>query len=74
MIQPPPEEIAKARAAAKLTQAEAASLVHLRSAVRWSEYERGALRIDPARWELFLLKTGQHPDYRLAHRRTKGSE
>ncbi len=56
-----PAEILQARTAAGLSQAQAASLVHLGSAVRWSEYERGVRVIDPARWELFQLLTGQHP-------------
>lgn len=59
--QPTPENIRRARDGADLTQADAAELVHLGSAKRWSEYERGAQAIDVARWELFLIKTGQHP-------------
>jgi len=58
---PNPDMIRAARDAVELTQAEAAELVHLGRAVRWSEYERGAQTIDAARWELFLIKTGQHP-------------
>lgn len=60
---PTPEDIRRARDGADLTQAEAAELVHLGSPVRWSEYERGAQSIDAARWELFLIKTGQHADF-----------
>lgn len=56
---PTPEAVRAARAAAGLTQAAAAALVHLGEAMRWSEYERGVRTIDMARWELFLLKTGQ---------------
>lgn len=54
-----------ARTAAGLTQAGAAELVHLRAVQRWNEYERGTRQIDLARWELFLLLTGQHPNYRV---------
>lgn len=61
---PTPEQVAQARIAANLTQEQAAELVHLRSGVRWSEYERGARVIDEARWELFLIKTGMHDEYR----------
>jgi hypothetical protein len=60
---PTPANIRAARTAVDLTQAEAAELVYLGSAVRWSEYERGAQGIDPARWELFLIKTGQHAEF-----------
>ena len=56
-----PAEILKARQTAGLSQSAAAALVHLRSGMRWSEYERGARNIDPAKWQLFLLLTGQHP-------------
>lgn len=50
-----------ARAAAGLTQAQAAALVHLGAQPRWAEYERGDRPIELARWELFLLLTNQHP-------------
>ena len=56
-----PAEILKARQTAGLSQSAAAALVHLGSGMRWSEYERGTRNIDPARWELFLLLTDQHP-------------
>jgi transcriptional regulator with XRE-family HTH domain len=56
-------QVREAREAAGLTQQQAASLVHLRSAVRWSEYERGVQAMDAARWELFLIKAGQHPQF-----------
>lgn len=58
-----PAEILQARTAAGLSQSAAAALVHLSSGLRWSEYERGVRNIDPARWELFLLLTGQHPRF-----------
>lgn len=66
MNTPAPEAIRAARDAADLTQAEAAELVHLGSAKRWSEYECGAQAMDAARWELFLIKTGQHNEFALA--------
>lgn len=53
---PSKSEIAAARAAAGLTQKQAAELVHLGSPVRWAEYENGTRNIDAARWELFQLK------------------
>lgn len=57
--EPTPERIRKAREAARLSQPEAAELVWLRHAMRWSEYERGVNGMPLATWELFLLKTGQ---------------
>lgn len=68
---PTPEAIRAARAAAGHTQEDAAALVHLRAAKRWSEYERGVLPICEARWELYLLLTGQHPDLTVAARRKR---
>lgn len=56
---PSADEVKAARVAAGLTQAEAAALVCLRAQQRWGEYESGARTIDPARWELFRLKTAQ---------------
>lgn len=61
-----PEAVRAAREAAGLTQQQAAELVHLGQARRWSEYERGVHVIDMARWELFRIKTGQHPDFKSA--------
>lgn len=63
---PTPAEIAAARKAAGLTQADAAALVHLASFQRWSEYERGTQPMDPARWELFAIKCGLHARYKPA--------
>lgn len=53
-------EIAETRAAAGLTQAKSANLVHV--AVRtWKQYEAGDRTPHVALWELYLLKSGQHP-------------
>lgn len=54
---PTNEEVRAVRRAAKISQSKAATMVHLGSGARWSEYERGTRKIDLARWELFLLKT-----------------
>lgn len=67
ILEPKPETLKAMRAAAGLTQAEAAALVHLRDKTRWSEYERGLYPIDPARWELFQIKLGLSVHYRPAH-------
>lgn len=58
--------VRSAREAAGLTLAKAAALVYLSCPQRWAEYERGERPIDAARWELFLVKTGQHAHYRPA--------
>jgi transcriptional regulator with XRE-family HTH domain len=60
---PSKEQVIEARERAGINQTEAAKLVHLSSFTRWSEYERGERNIDSARFELFQIKTGQHPDY-----------
>lgn len=65
MNTPSPTIIRIARAAAGLTQAAAAQLVHLSAQSRWAEYERGSRKPDAARWELFLLLTNQHPEFTL---------
>ena len=60
LVAPPtPSDIAKARAAAGLTQTQAGLLVGytLRG---WQDAESGRRNISPAAWALFLLATGQH--------------
>lgn len=66
---PSPDEIRAARAAAGLTQEQAAALVW-RSRPWWLKCELppddpSHRRIEPAVWALFLLRTGQHPTSRL---------
>lgn len=60
---PTPEAVRQVRERAGHTQAQAAALVHLSSNVRWAEAERlgGPGLRDLAKWELYLLLTGQHP-------------
>jgi DNA-binding XRE family transcriptional regulator len=60
---PTKEEVQGARRKAGVSQERAAQLAGLTSHTRWSEYERGVRRMDPARFELFLIKTDQHPEY-----------
>lgn len=52
---PPPEAIRAARAAAGLTQTQAAALIYctLRG---WQDWEAGKRAMHPAFFELFLLK------------------
>lgn len=59
-----PQAVRNARLKASLTQEEAASLIHACSRA-WTFYEAGDREIPLASWELFLLKTKQHPDYKL---------
>jgi len=63
LTDPDKELVKAARLKAGKTQPEAAEMVGLQSFQRWSEIERGVRPIDPAKWELFLLKTGLHPKY-----------
>lgn len=67
--QPTTEEIIAARQAAGHTQEQAALLVYLSRRDRWSEFERGVRPIELARWELYLLKTDQHPTLRTSAKR-----
>ena len=51
---PTPAEIAQARAAAGLTQAAAAALVHTTGRV-WRQWDAGDRSMHPAFWDLFTL-------------------
>ena len=68
MNSPLPSDIRAARKASKLTQTAAGQLCH-RSLRGWQDAESGLRKLDPAAWELFLLRTGQHPTHRLTTRR-----
>lgn len=63
---PAPADILAARTRAGLSQAEAAALVHRTERKRWSEWERGERSMQEAVWELFLMKTNQHPNFTVA--------
>jgi len=55
---PSAAEIAAARAAASLTQTQAAELIY--STLRtWQDWEAGIAKMHPAIFELFRIKTGQ---------------
>ena len=60
---PTPETITDVRVDAGLTQCQAAEMIGLAHAVCWSEFEAGRCPMDPARWELFLIKVGRHVLY-----------
>jgi len=59
MTNPTPEQIRTARLNAKLTQHQAALLVHLSDSAAWRKWELGRYKMPLATWELFLLKTNQ---------------
>jgi len=65
---PSTRDIYKARTGAGLNQATSAAMVGLGNGSRWSEYESGHRPMDPARWELYLLKIGRHPRFELQPR------
>lgn len=58
--EPTPAAIRQAREAAGHSQEQAAHLVGMAGRLSWWRLESGA-PIDPARWALYLLSTGQHP-------------
>lgn len=59
---PTPNEIRQA--IGQMTQAEAAELANA-SSRSVEDWVAGTRRPDSARWELFLLRTHQHPTHRL---------
>ena len=64
---PTPADIRAARKAAGLSQTAAGALCH-RSLRAWQAVEAGDRTLDLAAWELFLLRTGQHPTHALIAR------
>ena len=58
MKQPTPADVKSARAAAGLTQTQAAALIY-KKLLAWQRYESGNRSMDVALYELFLIKTGQ---------------
>lgn len=67
MSEPTPDQIRAAREAAGLTQTEAAGLVRAKLRA-WQRWEAGERQMRASDWELFQLKTGQHPDSKLTAR------
>ncbi len=61
---PNSKEIRTAREKAGLTQAQAADLVHYSFSTGWSRVELGQTPMPLDKWELFLIKTNQHPQYK----------
>ncbi|MBA9846761.1 XRE family transcriptional regulator [Ralstonia pickettii] len=56
---PPPAEIKAARLRAGISQAAAARLVY-KTTRAWELWEGGLRRMDPAFWELFLIRISEH--------------
>lgn len=56
-----PEQIKYARLSSGLTQTQAASLIY-KALITWQQWEAGVRLMDPAFFELFLIKCGNHPN------------
>jgi putative transcriptional regulator len=61
---PSPENVLQARKAAGMTQTEAGAVLGSHNSV-WRKYELGTRQMSAPLWELFLLKTDQHPNLTL---------
>jgi putative transcriptional regulator len=64
-----PSKILSSRQAAGLSQAKAAALIGYTLAA-WQQWEHGRRAIHPSIFELFLLKSGQHPLLELTRKVT----
>lgn len=56
---PPPADIKAARLRAGISQAAAARLIY-KTTRTWELWEGGARRMDPAFWELFLIRISEN--------------
>lgn len=70
MNYPKAEEVRVARAKAGLTQQQAVEVIHQPLNRAWRAYEAGTMKMHPSSWELFLLKTNQHPTQTLVPKRS----
>lgn len=69
VIRPPTaEQIAEMRKHLGLTQSQVALILDLTNRQLIGNYEKGRKSPAPQTWTLFLLLTGQHPDYILTKR------
>lgn len=64
-VNPTPADIIQARQRAGHTAAQAAKLVHIARGQTWLDWEAGRRNMPQASWELYLLRTGQHPSAKL---------
>lgn len=67
MNKPTKGQVIAARAASGLSGQKASELIGQEGRA-WRKYEAGDSEMHPASWELFLLKTGQHPEKVLVNR------
>lgn len=62
---PSPETIKDLRLDLGLTTAQAAKLAGLSDGSLWTKYENGSRQPTKQTWTLFLIASGQHPNFRL---------
>jgi transcriptional regulator with XRE-family HTH domain len=65
-LTPDKEILRELREEAGLSQKALAKLIHLSGPSRVCDWELGKHPIDPARWELLLIKLGKHREFRPA--------
>ena len=68
VAEPTAADCTSLRTRSNLTLDEMASLVHLAERQSWWRFEAGLRGCNLAMWELALLKTNEHPSYRLVPR------
>lgn len=66
---PTPKQVVAARTG--MGQREAAEIINVGSFRTWMNWERGTRAMPPGLFELFLLKTYQHPDLIVSPKRKK---
>lgn len=59
MQNPTPEQVKAARASAGHSQTQAAETIY-KGLRTWQQWEKGERAMDPAYFELYLIKTGQN--------------
>lgn len=64
---PSPADVRQARG--HLTQDAAAALAGYAGREKWARLESGEARPSAQAWELYLLRTGQHPEFKMVARR-----
>lgn len=67
MTPPTTDQLSAAREQSGLTQQKAADLVHV-DIRTWRRWEDGERAVNLAAWELFLLRSHQHPSLELKPR------
>lgn len=65
---PSPEAIKDLRLDLGLTAAQAAKLTGLSDGALWTKYENGNRQPNKQTWTLFLIASGQHPNFKLDQR------